>query len=334
MPVVALLIVLAQDKPRPMPYTSNYEKALKYVIDRYPKTRWPQPAVVWSGMVFWLDGRPELKEHLEATLKSAIEGCKLDPEEYNGVWFVAYSAMFLTMVYARDPRPEIKEALEAAVRSAEQSQEPTGGWLHHPGGKQLPGGYRRDIAFLTATMLSSMLLVKKAGIQVPDGMIERAHGNLQKIMVNGGLLYGTGGNRRDLGLCRIAAAYPGLKAAGMTSSPVFAAASGLPAAIPKTQDGHGCGPPNFLAMAIAQQAAGTYPAYAAQWLPKLAASQKEDGTVVMLNDGTVDGEAQQPDGGRLMSSATFCLMILMQNRKWFEPPKAATPEKKSPFSQK
>jgi hypothetical protein len=318
-------------------YYKNYEKSMEYLLANYSKVEWPTAPAMWAGMVFFLDGREELKPHFEAVVKRAIHNCRLN-QLYNRNWFVCYSALFLAVVYQKDPRPEIKAALEEAVKSAEASQEKTGGWNHHGGMGMDPNYYRtggaHDIAFLTATMLSVLLIVQKSGIEVPQPMIDRAHDNLKSLVLKGGIQYGTGNRSPDFALCRVAAAYIGLKFAGQTSSPICSAASALPERVAKTQDAHAYGPTNFLSAAIAMQLMGSYATFGNHWLPKIAATQQPDGTVRMLNDGTKDNELPATRD-RVSSAAVFCLMVLMQKHKLLEAPKPAGPAKNpSPFTQK
>lgn len=319
-------------------YYKHYEKSMDYLLANYKKVEWPTAPAMWAGMAFFLDGREELKPHFEAVVRRAVGACRLN-QLYNRNWFVCYSALFLAIVYQRDPRPEIKAALEEAVKSAEQSQEKTGGWNHHGGMGMDPNYYRtggaHDIAFLTATMLSVLLIIQKSGIEVPQPVIDRAHENLKSLMLRGGLQYGTGNRSPDLGLCRVAAAFIGLKFAGLTSSPVYGAASSLPSLVAKTQDAHAYGPTNFLSMAIAMQMMGNYAAFGNHWLPKIAAAQQPDGTVRMLNDGSKDNELPATRD-RVSSAAVFCLMVLMQKNKLLEPPKSSAAPAKgaNPFSQK
>jgi hypothetical protein len=196
-------------------------------------------------------------------------------------------------------------------------------------------GGANDIALLTATMYSALLMIKKAGIEVPQPMLDRAHDNLSKLLAKGGLMYGTGNKSPDWGLCRVATAFIGLKIAGMTSSPIYSAAGNLPAFIQKTQDAHAFGPTNFLGMSIALQLQGGYAAYANYWLPKLAAIQKEDGTLQMMHDGNRDTELAATANSRVSSAAVFNLMILMQKHKLIEePPRGGAAPAKSAFSQK
>lgn len=333
--LIPLALAAQDDKHKGLSYSSQLDKAMAYIKANNGKVGYGLIPTLFAGLAFMLDGREEFKGDFENCVQAALRGYKQE-KAFNGNWFTAYSALFLSIVYLRDPRPEIKEALEDAIEVAERNAEPTGGWCHHKGFANESNYHKQgggvDLGMLTATMLSALLIMKTGGIDVPAPLIERTMKNLGTLTRGAGISYGTNNGCGDRALSRAAAAFMGLHVAKNSSAWIYGPlAQALPGAVASTENGHAYGPVHFFAVAIAMHQLGQYAAFANQWLPTLASRQKEDGSVFTLNDGKTDGEANFTSGHRVGSTAVFAIMILLQKARLFEAPKKtslAKPAKK------
>lgn len=325
---------LAQDDPhKGMAYRSNLDKALEYCAGQTQGGNVVPP--FFAGLAFLLDGRDAYKDDVERIVQSAMQEYKREDANLRN-WYVAYGALFLSIVYSRDPRPEIRAALEDIMKTAERTAEETGGWCHHKGHWQkfnyLKTGGAKDLSMVTATMVSAMLIMKRHGMKIPDGLLDRALANLRALGGGGGLAYGTANRHPDVCLSRLASVYIGTHVAGRTDLPFMEFRNCKAEAFRAAESGHGYGPVHFFALAVASKLAGRYPEMANYWLPLLAQRQKPDGTLVLFNDGgKVDGEKDLTAGHRIGSTGVFALMILLQ--RYDLVPKSSKP-KESPFKKR
>lgn len=311
-----------RDPLRGLRYAENYRKALEYIQKEYKNVGYGTVPALMAGFVFLVDGREEYKDELEDVIRIAMKNFR-NEKAFNANWFVAYCGLFLSILYLRDPREDVRSALEELIEVAKRTQETTGGWCHHKemwkenNYHKIGGG--KDLGMVTATMLSAFLIMKQGGIDVPQPLINSAHQNLLSISRGSGISYGTNNPAPDRAMSRIASAYIGLHVARWTSSPLYSKAlSGVPAGVPRLENGHAYGPVHFFAVSVAMKLMGRYHEVADYWLPKLAQRQKSDGTVEMKNDSKANGEQRFTRTG-VGATAVYALMILLQKYDLIQP---------------
>jgi hypothetical protein len=346
-PLCALLFFASTADPQDKNkggYSSNYQKAMNYIKENYPKVGYSYVPTLFAGFAFLMDGRAEYRPDFDKCVQVALRGYK-NEKAFNGNWFLAWGSFFLATVYLHEPRPEIRDALVDALAVAERNIESTGGWCHHKGfaaesGYDKKGG-ATDLGILTTTFLSAMHLMKVGGIDVPKSLIERATKNLESIKTGAGFSYGTRNRHPDYAMSRGSMALIGWTVAKQTSHDLYTpAAEALPKAFKDTERAHSFGPLHFFACSVASQLLGKYSDYASHWLPELASRQKEDGTLIMWADGTgkKDGEARFTQGNRVASSSVFAIMISLQKGGLYPSKKSSSTAGggggPSPFSKK
>lgn len=189
-----------------------------------------------AGLAWMVDGstpregkyRKNLKEAVEFVIKhmgsEGTRGMGGMPSPRGGAnwdqtnWGLAHAAVFLGTVQARKPSKAVKEALAQAAKDLCARQESSGGWAHGPGGKNALNYLELNI--VTGLALWGLGMAQKAGIEIPDEVLEKANTYLEKSgSGDGGVAYADANGQRGQGnIGRTAGAWLGYRALGRAKS--------------------------------------------------------------------------------------------------------------------
>jgi hypothetical protein len=257
-------------------------------------------------------------------------------------WDLALSMFFLSEAMARRPSGDLQNALVAAANTAGKTQEPTGGWGHSLGFSDKTGyakkGGSRDLGVLTSMIYGALWNMKAAKISVPKALFERIEKHLDSIFDGGGFNYGTDCRWRDDSMGRSAYTFLGLANAGAADHPYYEKmVRALEQRCKGIERGHAFAPLHHFGTAAAMHRAGLYSKFSEEWVDKLIARQKPDGSIDLVHDGGQRGKF--PWENAAANAAAFASILLLQKEGAFGPRPAARapgalPSKKSPFSQK
>lgn len=300
-----------------------YDKAMEYLLKEMG--RMPFAAKAIFGFVLLADGTRA--DELAKIVQEAKEWEKQlrFVSQHGTIWYPALSALFLTEYYKFHPDEEVKRSLEGLIKYFGENQEATGGWFKWKGGG-LNGKYPApDLAMLTATVYSSLVTARKLEIKVPESVIQNADRCLHGILMGNGLGYGTGNRSPDKTGGRVGLAMLGLDYAGQKSHKICTtAATAVPEAIPRLDQGHHWGGLHCAAVTLAchRLGGGVYAKLTNAWVDKLIAKQKDTGGIYVGDDGDAGGEVGLL-GGDHSSTAAVMLMILLQDPDRLNPIKRA-----------
>jgi hypothetical protein len=119
---------------------------------------------------------------------------RANPMELYNVWAHTYALQALARAGAEDGRPDCLEAARRQLRHLERYETFVGGWNYYDfeAGAQKPS--MEPTSFGTAAGLVALHEARRAGIEVPEGMVRRALARLRECrMPDGSFLYGSDG---------------------------------------------------------------------------------------------------------------------------------------------
>lgn len=271
---------------------------------------------IWAGFAFLAAGSTpeegeysgELNECIRAVLHS-ING------DWRENWYWSLGGLFLAEVHKRWPKDEYRERLDEMVKIIQKNQEPTGGWSHKKGftyGKKI-----KDLAIISGLMVAALGNMKAAGIEVPDGVIQRALAYADEMSDGGGgMAYGTGNPVRDPGATRGAGFLIGLKLMGRRGGLYGTIASGVGSRVGGLERGHAFPPVHFFNSAVANYLAGSYGTFKSQWKAKLLGMQESDGGIWLKNHEGIDYERTR-HGNNVMGTSTLAVILLLEKGNLF-----------------
>lgn len=310
------------------------EKAISYVRSHYRSDG--LAGHVYAGLMFLVmaDTGPDFQACVSYATR-AIEN-----SGFNRNWYLGMCLYFLSEVYLRYPTPEVHNAMVKALNSAPAQQETTGGWCHH---KEMwkknnynKIGGARDLGMVTSMIFGALWNMRAAGMTVPKGLFDKIEKNLESIHDGFGICYGTDNKWGDITMSRISYVFMGLTNARAQDHPWYAKViEGLQKRFKSLEKGHAFAPLHHYSVAAAMGRAGLYDQFAAEWIDKLIAAQKPDGTISLKCD-RADKYADWT-----ANAACLAIILLLQKPGTFEPkgkeikgPAAGPGSGGSPFSRK
>jgi hypothetical protein len=335
---LALLALLPQEAKKPVPHTSPdwrkcrkcvpaYEAALGYVRKQLPSSTFPVKII--SGWLLLGDGRHA--QDLESVIKAA---CQWDAARRNiqhaQNWYPALAGMFLCEIYKVAPTADVAKAINEIVAEFVKTQERTGGWF-----KWFEGAYKdrldyavKDLGMLDSIILGFLWSAKAHGFRVPEDTLAKAEACMDRILGANGISYGSPSTYGETTGARGSFLMWQLDHAARHSHKVFKTYDTLLLRlIPNLNKGHHVGGLHAMGVVLGCRLLGpkTYDALVARWLDVYLDQQAADGSVYIGDDGDAGGE-KGLFRGNTASTASFALMILMQDPKVLRP----DPRRKKP----
>jgi len=288
------------------------EKAVSYVKSHYKGDG--LPGHVYAGLMFLIMG--DTGSDFQACVSYASQSIKAGG--FNRNWYLGMCWYFLSEVYLRFPTAETHNAMVEAFNIATSQQETTGGWCHHKemwkknNYNKIGGG--KDLGMVTSMVYGAFWNMKAAGVSVPKPMFERVEKNLESIHDGNGICYGTDNKWGDITMSRIGYVFMGLTNAKAQDHMWYAKiVDGLQKRYKSLEKGHAFAPLHHYSVAAAMHRAGLYDAFAAEWIDKLIAAQKADGTISLKCD-RADKYADWT-----ANAACLAMILLLQKPDAFKP---------------
>ena len=134
-------------------------------------------------------------------------------------WGYAHAAIFLGELHARTADRDVLDALHYCAQRLVETQEPSGGWAHGPGGKNALGYIELNI--VTGLALGGLGLARQSGFEVPAEALARAEAYLTASGGgDGGVGYSTSAGQKGQGnIGRTSAAWLGYLSLGLGKKP-------------------------------------------------------------------------------------------------------------------
>jgi hypothetical protein len=288
------------------------EKAVSYVRGHYKSDG--LAGHVYAGLMFLIMG--DTGADFQACVSYATRA--VENSGFNRNWYLGMCLYFLSEVYLRYPTPEVHNAMVKAVNSAPGQQETTGGWCHHKemwkknNYNKIGGG--KDLGMVTSMVFGAFWNMKAAGMPVPKGLFDKVEKNLESIHDGFGICYGTDNKWGDITMSRISYVFMGMTNARAQDHPWHAKiVEGLQKRFKSLEKGHAFAPLHHYSVAAAMSRAGLYDRFAAEWIDRLIAEQKPDGTISLKCD-RADKYADWT-----ANAACLAIMLLLQKPGIFEP---------------
>jgi hypothetical protein len=334
---LAFLLLLQDPHPDPDPHKCAtcrpaLEKAVSYVKSNF--RRGQLPGHVYAGLMFLILG--DRGQDLQTCVSYAARSSR---STYN--WDLALSLYFLSEVQLVLPTADVNNALVEGVNNAIRTIEPSGGWGHRQGYGEKTGyhkkGGSRDLGILTSMIFGALWNMRAAGMSVPESLLKRAEKNLESICDGHGFAYGNDNKVPDVAMSRAGYVYMGLTNAGQAEHPFLPKiVQGLEKRYKGLERGHSFAPLHHYGCAAAMHRAGLYARFAAEWIDKLIARQKSDGSVDLVHDGGTRG--RKPWENASANTAAFAVILLLQKEGAMPVKKgnsaSSASDRRSPFSQR
>ena len=343
--LAALVLLGAQPQAapkKPVPHSSPdprkckkclpaYEAALGYVRKNLQASTFPVKMI--SAWLLLADGR--YPNDLEQTVKTALQWeSQRKNSQHAQNWYPALAGLFLAEYHKYFPTPEVQRGLGEIVAEFVKTQERTGGWF-----KWFEGAYKerldypvKDLGMLDSIILGFLHSARTHGIKVPEDTILKAEKCMDLLLDDRGISYGTPSKYGEKTGARGSFLMLGQDFAGQRTHKVFKVYDGLLLRlIPNLDQGHHVGGLHCLGVVLGCHLLGPkyYDALTSKWLDHYIGLQAGDGSVYIGDDGDAGGEKGLLRGN-VASTASFALMILLQDQKVLRPP----PQKKKPEAPK
>jgi hypothetical protein len=333
-------VAASQEKKdaKPVPHTSPdwrkckkcvpaYEAALGYVRKNLAGSTFPVKMI--AAWLLLGDGR--YGNDLEQCVKTATQCLTARGNSQHAQnWYPALAGMFLCEYYKYVPAPDVAKAINEIISEFVKTQERTGGWF-----KWFEGAYKdrldysvKDLGMLDAIILGFLWSARAHGFKVPEDTLVKAEKMMDGILGANGISYGTPSKWGETTGARGSFLMWQLDHAGQRQHKVFKTYDSLLLRlIPNLDKGHHVGGLHCLGVVLGCHLLGPkyYDALIAKWLDHYMGQQAEDGSVYIGDDGDAGGEKGLLRGNTA-STASYALMILLQDPKVLRPP----PSKKKP----
>lgn len=323
----------AAPKPKPVPHTSPdpkkckkcwpaYEAALGYVRKNLGGATFP--ATMISAWLLLADNR--YPNDVERCVKTALQWeSRRANSQHAQNWYPALAGIFLAEYYKYSPTPEVQKGLNDIIQEFVKTQERTGGWF-----KWFEGAYKdrldyavKDLGMLDSIILGFLHTCRTLGFKVPETTLDKAEKCMESILSANGISYGTPSKWGEVTGARGSFVMLGLDYAGQYQHKVWKTYEKLlPRLIPNLQKGHHVGGLHCLGVVLGCHLLGpqVYGELSGKWVDHYIERQDEQGGVYIGDDGDAGGEKGLLRGN-IASTASFALMILMQDAKVLRPPK-------------
>lgn len=299
-----------------------YEAALGYVRKNLGSATF-QAQMVCAWLLLADNRYPS---DVERCVKTALQWeSRRGSSQHAQNWYPALAGLFLAEYYKYFPTPDVQKGLNEIIQHFVETQERTGGWF-----KWFEGAYKdrldyavKDLGMLDAIILGFLHTVKTQGFKVPETTLSKAEACMEGILSANGISYGTPSKWGETTGARGSFLMLGLDWAGLYQHKAWKTYEKLlPRLIPNLQKGHHVGGLHCLGVVLGCHLLGPqlYGQLTAKWLDHYLNEQDDQGGVYIGDDGDAGGE-KGLFRGNIASTASFALMILLQDPKILRPPR-------------